>query len=1461
MNPTSRQTPGQQSIPADPTNPVTPDSTSHEEENTLGELWEEAIARLKASNDDTTLAELTGSEADPQTTNHVISLPELIDQLEKQMERVGLVGRMTDIFQKAVPLLNKFAIVGDIAVSSNPVVAALPWAAVRFLLQSCTAGGEVRNKVLEGIAKITTLFFQCIIYQQFYLVSPAIESAKEVGHLRNTMVEALVRSAVFLSRALHRERTRNTIFTDTFNVRDFLDLFGELVEIGKQLSEAGDMCEKRCNLQNREKVDALYRLVTEMWGEASKRADERLQEQLKDLPVASGAAFDHIDNQADPFCLPGTRADLLKDIHRWVDSPQSPATFWLQGLAGTGKSTICRTIARDLKSETLASSFFFKKGARDRGDGAKVFSTIAYQLAQRLPQLRRHLVEAIESEPTSVTASMEVQLRKLILDPLNKLPARNLPDKVVIVIDALDECDNNNHRDTILRLLTGTNQTRLKLFITSRPEFDITTYFAIKEGPHQELVLHQVEPRTVEDDIRAVLKHAINDFASKYNQTHPTQHSQLSVGWPGDDRFQSLVRMSVPLFIAAATFIRMITDDSWAVSPERKLNFILNSPRNTSSEYGVLYGPVLNRVLVGTPHTYQSDIRQSFEKIVGSIILLANPLSATSLASLLNIEVMDIDSQLDSLRPVLDVPNGDGPVKLFHLSFRDFLLDDSAGSFQVQESKVHGSLTTECLRILTIRLKTDICGLESPGRSRFDVDTEVINRCLPPELQYASLYWVHHFKRSGSRLRDDDMGAHAAEVMKFLRSRFLNWLEALCLVGRVADSFTMMEELQSTVDEVEGVDVLKFVHDAKRFIRYFRVGIDESPLQLYHSGIIFCPENSVAPQPIEDRLYPGWITQLSAVDPDWVPYVQTLEGHRAGADCIDFLSDGRLISGSWDGTIKIWDPASGSCLDTLKKDRRKVFALASWGSIKLASACTFTLKVWDLNHSKSWLDIQPKGYITQHLAFSDDGRYLCAMSYGHGTTITELHIYELEVGERVQTFSAQMDEDASTFSRTGQWMARGEGQLIMVSRWDAAIEPTWRELGRHDGDVYSLRFSVDAKLLATTTHAGAGSTDIMIWSVATGECLHAFLGPDPSYAVPLTRLDLTANHIIVKPSRGQGTWIRPLKVGAEFRELSSNDVVFFALSPDGKLLATSHTSTPALNIWDPATVASLQSPDNHAGEVGSITFISDGSILVSASEDQVKSWEVASGVCKETSRISRTLYAPLSVAKTAPLFTSFRSTEVQIWRVFPLECILRLKFERHVGRVHHAAISADGQRVAISIYRDTEKQAVFQVWDIETRRKVDEICHKKQRLESAFRIALSSNGEQAAYTTTSTIEIRAPSRGQCVMTLDKRKWRYTKSLVFSPDGQRIADLSSGWGGAIWDLKSGECVYEWSDDPGLPNLGLNPSFISWERPFDANGPTLVSRKDVLKPYYISPDDQHLHVLQGQQFLWVWHQDEW
>ena len=521
---------------------------------------------------------------------------------------------------------------------------------------------------------------------------------------------------------------------------------------------------------------------------------------LDKLPVAKGAAFDSHDEEHNATCLPDTRVQLLRDIHKWADDIEGKCIFWLNGMAGTGKSTVSRTVARSFHNRgQLGASFFFKRGEGDRGEASKFFTTLATQLVKTVPGLAPHVKNAIDADPTIPTKTMRDQFTKLILEPLSQLQVVRKAGTIVIVVDALDECERKEDVRTIIRLFSQAQtpqSPRLRIFVTSRPELPIRLGFNAINGMYQNLVLHEIAEPVIEHDLTEYFKHELDQVKDEYNRlVHKSE--KLPSNWPQSSEIESLVAMAIPLFIFAATTCRFLADYN-SGDPGSKLQDVLTQGSKVQeSKFDGTYLPVLNQMLARLSQGQKDNALKEFRDIVGSIVILASPLSTSALARMLNTAQKTINNRLRLLHSVLNVPSSpELPVKLFHLSFRDFLLDPEkrqnpeVSQFWVNEKETHRQLAQHCLRVMNQALRKDICGVQWPGTRSASIESKTIRDSLRPEVQYACQYWTFHVQQAGDLVSDN------GPVHGFLQQHFLHWLEALSLIGRASESVQSIRTLR-----------------------------------------------------------------------------------------------------------------------------------------------------------------------------------------------------------------------------------------------------------------------------------------------------------------------------------------------------------------------------------------------------------------------------------------------------------------------------------------------------------------------------------------------------------------------------------------------------------------------------------------------------------------------------------------
>ncbi|KAH7153729.1 hypothetical protein DER46DRAFT_536377, partial [Fusarium sp. MPI-SDFR-AT-0072] len=639
---------------------------------------------------------------------------------------------------------------------------------------------------------------------------------------------------------------------------------------------------------------------------------------LDKLPVAEGASFDSSAEEHSPTCLPNTRVELLEDIDRWIDDPNSKIIFWLNGMAGTGKSTISRTIAQARHERgDLGASFFFKRGETDRGNIAKFVPTLVRQLISNFPGMASLIKDAIDADPEIVRKTVGKQFERLIEEPLSKLAeTATQSTALVIVIDALDECERGEQDRNVQLLfklfsrLSLLQLSFLRVFITCRPEPSARLGFKHIQGTYENLVLQNMSESVVSRDISTFLRHNLDETRTRFNDSMQ-EGVRLSTDWPGEAVIQSLTRMATPLFIIADTFCRFINDGS----PRDQLETVLkHAGESYDSKFHITYSTVLKQQLTNEP-TRDKKVIDEFRLVIGTIVTVANPLSVYALTKMLNLSIDTVAIRLNALHSVLNVPlELDIPVRLLHLSFREYLVSPESrprNPFWVNEKLTHRNLAKHCLRLMQGALCENICGLSFPGMRRSELGGAQLEQRIPSELQYACMYWIHHqieaaFEPNGSQ-----------EVYDFLTTHFLHWMEALSLLGR---AWECLDSIRSLVDWLEAslFHSLNFLADAVRFLQANFSVINEAPLQIYSSALAFAPKRSMIRRIFEHRI-PKWLSVRPQVKEDWDACLLTLEGHSHTVNSVVFSHDSKMVaSASRDQTVRIWDAKTGKCEHVLE---------------------------------------------------------------------------------------------------------------------------------------------------------------------------------------------------------------------------------------------------------------------------------------------------------------------------------------------------------------------------------------------------------------------------------------------------------------------------------------------------------------------------------------------------------------
>jgi hypothetical protein len=516
---------------------------------------------------------------------------------------------------------------------------------------------------------------------------------------------------------------------------------------------------------------------------------------LDRLPHAKNAGFNSGNRQN---CLQGTREDVLAAIFSWANDPDNHRVFWLNGNAGSGKSTICQSFAEYCSTQSLlGASFFCSRDFQDRSNLELIFPTLVLDLAYRYPAFREALMPVIMATPNAGHESLSTQLETLLI-PLLKTSGIS----TIIVIDALDECKDENSTSAILSVLGRhiDDLSSAKFFITGRPESRIDSGFRLPLlRPQTDVfLLHEVEQSSVNHDIRLYFRAQLSEIATARSEI------QFPVPWPDADSLESLVQRAGGLFIFASTTCKLLSSPFH--NPIKLLQKILAEHLSTGYEgqlgLDALYTQILTENYKTSPLL---DVSKQVNTILGTVILVLNPLSIAALALLLNMDPYEIMSLLRSLYTLIRVPSSPAaPICVFHKSLPDYLLDkDRCGDmrFYVDSSEHHTRLVIRSLELMGASLKRNICHLPRYAMNAEVKDlSERRSKYIGEALEYACTSWAQHLSKASQSI---EVIAKILELLEdFMRNSFLAWLEVLSITGTLR---TAVFSLRDTKTWLNGV--------------------------------------------------------------------------------------------------------------------------------------------------------------------------------------------------------------------------------------------------------------------------------------------------------------------------------------------------------------------------------------------------------------------------------------------------------------------------------------------------------------------------------------------------------------------------------------------------------------------------------------------------------------------------------
>ena len=532
----------------------------------------------------------------------------------------------------------------------------------------------------------------------------------------------------------------------------------------------------------------------------------------------------------------------------------------------------------------------------------------------------------------------------------------------------------------------------------------------------------------------------------------------------------------------------------------------------------------------------------------------------------------------------------------------------------------------------------------------------------------------------------------------------------------------------------------------------FGVGLlDAGSGQLIHSWRDYSPK-SVAISPDGAVVVAGGSTRddsgrerpgLSMFNSATGELIRNLKGHLDAITSVAFSSDGRFIlSGSVDGTARLWDAAKG-------KEVHRFFGNTS---------------------SVESIEVSPSG---QSLLI--------------GSAYDSAHLWDLTTGQEMMEFDGRSDlasADSVAFSPDEKEVLTAGGLSGPARLWDASTGSEIRTMqddlpaGGVKGTVRTAAFSPNGRFVLTGNSVFMNEQMAWLWNRTTGSRLRSYGGPSDEVTSAVFSPD---GRSLLTGGRNGGAWLWDAATGSLIRVFhnSGGMVTSVAFSPDGhSILAGSANKTAVL--WGVATGKKIRVFKGHAKAVMAVAFSRDGKHIVTGSQDATaKIWDASTGELQLTLVTGAVAVNDVAFAASDQVVMT-AGWKTTLWNVATGEPIREFPFPG-VSMSRGVTISQDGRYLLESLSSEVT------LYDATSGNKVHSFVGHTGNVGS---VAISPDGRSALTgSDDKTTRLWNIATEQQIRSFQGNETA-VNVVAFSPDGKTVMSVGKDKSIRLWDADTG-----------------------------------------------------------------------
>ncbi|KAM5353670.1 hypothetical protein ACJ41O_000320 [Fusarium nematophilum] len=825
-----------------------------------------------------------------------------LERTQKEADTKARLGRGYEIAKGLKGLV-------DTSLKAAPE-AALVWASVTCSLEILSSALTQPGINRDGLERVVASMEWYWNLSRLLVDKKAGMDDAMRGQLEKNITQLYQKLLLYQMRSActYRRKRLSVFFRDALKIDDWQGKLDEVKDAEADLRNKVSQYNVEATIAQLQAMEVnLVKPIDDLraWHEAV-RSDDKNKEALRDLHIT--------DPRKDKERIEQLKGGLIEDSYRWIlqhgdyrkwHSDPDSKLLWIKGDPGKGKTMLLCGIIDELQKENpqLPPSYFFCQATEEQLKTAThVLRGIVFLLIEHVPPLISHLRDEYDSVGKALFTNHNAwtSMSKVLTSMLDE-PSL---DDAVILVDALDECDESS-RPRLIKLISRLSSLfPAKWIVSSRNWPEIERDFGSKAIDETFQLRLEMNADMVSAAINTFIEIKVNDL--DYGLEERTAIAKyLKENASGTFLWVALVSEA----LAKQTTLRVPVQDKLKVLPpdltelyEQMVEYIKGSEEAGIIKQVLTFAAVAYRPLsLGELFVCIDWRRWSADE--GCDSNYANGIDVETLRSI----IMSCGSFL-IIREDL--------VYFVHQSAQEFLRKQgSKSAMPMGVAHQHQVNLFKSLHALNLTLRKDIYNLKDPGISMNEISPPAPDPLAP--IVYHVYFWVDHLSGWYALKKNDELDKKVAEkVHEFLSTNLLYWLEAHSLLGAMAKAVTAVQRLVE-LEALRSDKLAKLTRDALRFVYHFRGIIEQAPLQIYVSALLCSPTKSIVRQLFFRSDGPSWVTLHPEPDPEWNSCVHRLDGHRESVEGLVFSPSGRYLASYTICTVIIWDTLSGEKIRVL----------------------------------------------------------------------------------------------------------------------------------------------------------------------------------------------------------------------------------------------------------------------------------------------------------------------------------------------------------------------------------------------------------------------------------------------------------------------------------------------------------------------------------------------------------------